>query len=189
MIACFTLGLLGTSISWTLATFTSAETNGANTFSVGTVALSDNDAGSQMLALTAAKPADSDTSCIRVSYTGSGPTTVRLYGTTTGTGLDAYLTLAVTRGTVSSPSFDSCTGFTPDTTNYIEAGAGVVYLGSLQGFADTYTGASVDPAPAFPETWTTGETHDYRFVITLGNSDAAQGKTVTQTFTWEARNL
>ena len=171
----------------TLSAFSSTTSNPANTFTSGTVALSDNDLGAAMLALTGAKPGDVDTSCIRVSYAGSLPSTVRLYGTTTGTGLDAYLTLTVTRGTLST-AFDNCTGFTADATDYNGNGAGVVYTGTLQAFADDYAGAIVDPKAATPESWTTSETHDYKFVVTVVDSDSAQGKNATQTFTWEARN-
>ena len=59
-----------------------------------------------------------------------------LHGTTTGTGLDAYLDLKVTRGTYSpsTPAFKSCTNFQPDGTNYIGAGNGVIYNGTLQGY-------------------------------------------------------
>jgi hypothetical protein len=183
------LALFGMGSSYTFATFTSSAINASNSFSVGTVAVSDNDSGSAMLALTGAKPGDSDTSCIRITYSGSLPATVRPYGTTTGTGLDGYLTLTVTRGTLPSGTFDNCTGFTATATNYIGAGNGVVYSGTLQGFADTYADGATDPTAASPETWTTGETHDYRFQITLGNSDASQGKIATQTFLWEARNV
>ena len=68
---------------------------------------------------------------------------MRLYGTTTGTGLDQYLDLKVTRGTYtpSEPAFDSCTNFQPDGTEYIAGkGNGVIYDGTLQGFPDDYAG-------------------------------------------------
>lgn len=181
------LALFGAGFAGTLAIFTATASNGSNTFTTGTVILGDNDSGAAMLALSNAKPGDSDTSCIRVSYTGSLASTVRLYGTTTGTGLDPYLTLTVTRGALST-AFDNCTGFVADVTNYIGAGSGVVYSGTLQGFADDYATALVDPTSGAPETWTNGETHDYRFVVTVGTSDSGQGKTASQTFTWEARN-
>jgi hypothetical protein len=182
------LTVFGAAFGWTFSTFTSATNNAANTFTAGTVTVSDNDSGSAMLALSGAKPGDSDTSCIRVSYTGSLPSTVRLYGTTTGTGLDAYLTLTVTRGTLPSGTFDNCTGFTADATNYIGAGSGVVYSGTLQAYPDDYAAGLVDPTSGTPETWATNEQHDYKLVITLANTDAAQGKNATQAFTWEARN-
>jgi predicted ribosomally synthesized peptide with SipW-like signal peptide len=167
----------------TWAAFTATTDNSGNSFSAGSVTLSDNDSGAAMLTLTSAAPGATDTGCIRVSYTGSLPATVRLYGTTTGTGLDPYLSLTVTRGTISSGAFDSCANFSADGTDYIGAGAGVLYSGTLQGYPDDYASGIVDPTSA----WTNGEEHAYRFTVTLQDDNAAQGKTATQTFIWEAR--
>lgn len=180
------IGLFGSGITGTLAIFTATIDNTGNTFSTGTVTLTDNDAGTAMLGLTNAKPGDTDTSCIQVSYTGSLPSTVRLYGTTTGSGLDPYLNLTVTRGTGST--FDDCSAFAADAVDYGGGGNGVVYNGTVQGFPDDYTGALVDPTAGSPETWTTDETHDYRFTVTVADSDSGQGKSASQTFIWEARN-
>ena len=41
------------------------------------------------------------TACQQVSYTGTAPATVRLWGTVGGTGLAPYLTVKITRGTFS----------------------------------------------------------------------------------------
>jgi predicted ribosomally synthesized peptide with SipW-like signal peptide len=183
------LALAAAAVVATFAAFSSSTSNSGNSFAAGTVTLSDNDAGSAMLALTASKPGDSDTSCIRVSYTGSLAASVRLFGTTTGTGLDAYLNLTVTRGTISgSPTFDSCTGFSADGTDYLGSGNGVIYSGTLQGFADDYNAGIVDPTSGSPESWTANETHDYKFVVSLADNNNAQGLNANQTFTWEARN-
>ena len=185
-----TLALTAGAIVGTFAAFSSTTSNSGNSFAAGTVTLSDNDSNSAMLALTAGKPGDSDTSCIRVSYTGSLPASVRLYGATTGTGLDAYLNVTVTRGTISgTPTFDSCTGFTADSTDYLGSGNGVIYSGTLQGFADNYTAGIVDPTSSSAESWTTNETHDYKIVVTLADNNDAQGLNAGQTFTWEARNV
>jgi hypothetical protein len=112
---------------------------------------------------------------------------VRLYGSTSGTGLDQYLDVVVTRGTISAGAFDSCTRFVADALNYIGAGPGVIYSGTLQGFPDTFAAGLVDPL-VFPEVWTSGETHAYRSTVTVQSNSAAQGRNATQTFTWEARN-
>jgi 6-phosphogluconolactonase (cycloisomerase 2 family) len=168
----------------TFSAFSGATGNPANTLSAGTVSLTDNDAGAAMFALGNLKPGDTDSGCLQVTYTGSLPALVRLYGTTTGTGLDQYVDLKVTRGTIGSGSFDDCTGFTPDATNYLGQGAGVVYNGTLAAFADDWTAGLADP-----EAWTAGESHAYKFQATLADTNAAQGRSVTQTFTWEARNL
>lgn len=155
----------------------------------GTVDINDNDAGAAALVQSNVAPGASDMACIVVSYQGTLPASVRLYGTTTGTGLDQHLALTVTRGT-GAGSFDSCTGFVPDAADYVGAGPGVVYSGTLHGWADNYAAGLVDPVPSSPETWTNGESHTYRFTLSLppGAPDAAQGLTAGQTFIWEARD-
>lgn len=176
--------------SYTWAAFVATSTNSGDTITSGTVTLSDNDADGALLSLSAALPGATDTGCIRVRYTGSLSSTVRLYGTTGGSGLDQYLDVTVTRGVYSpsEPAFDSCTNFQSDATNYIGAGAGVIYSGTLQGFPDNYAGGLVDPTAGSPEAWTATEDHVYRIQVTLQNVQAAEGLTATQTFTWEARN-
>lgn len=174
----------------TFAAYTATSVNGGNALEAGSVKLSDNGDGSSMLSLAGALPGDTTSACINVTYDGSIPSTVRLHGTTTGTGLDAYLDLKVTRGTYSpsAPAFKSCTNFQPDATNYIGAGNGVIYSGTLQGFPDDYGSGLVDPLSGSPESWTTGESHVYRLDVTLQNNFGAQGKTAAQVFRWEARN-
>ena len=114
---------------------------------------------------------------------------MRLYGTTTGSGLDPYLDLTVTRGSFSSaPAFDACTTFTADSTDYIGAGSGVIYSGTLQVFADGYAAGLVDPTAGSLESWTSGETHVYKLRVTVQNNASAQAKNASQTFSWEARN-
>lgn len=64
----------------------------------------------------------------------------------------------------------------------------MVYSGTLTGYPDTYATGLVDPTAAAPESWTNPESHQYRFVVTVQDANAAQGRDATQTFTWEARN-
>jgi len=183
------LALLGVALAGTWSAFSATTDNAGNTFSAGTVTLSDNDAGSAIFSLSNAAGGATDTGCITVTYTGSLASTVRLYGTTTGTGLDQYLDLKITRGSfASAPAFDSCTGFTADATNYIGAGAGVVYNSTLQAYADDYATGLVDPTAGTPESWTNPESHVYQIQVTVQDNDLAQGKNATQKLTWEARN-
>jgi hypothetical protein len=175
-------------VSATFSAFWSTTQNAGNSFAAGTVYITDNDAGGAMLALANGDAGSSDTGCILVTYSGSLNSSVRLYGTVSG-GLAPYLTLTVTRGTDASPSFDSCASFVADATNYIGAGAGVVYSGLLSAFPTSYATGVVDPPSGPAETWSTSEAHSYKFVITLGSDPAGQGQTASATFTWEARNL
>ena len=59
--------------------FSSQTDNPGSVVTAGSVTLSDNDAGSALYALTAAKPGDSQTSCINVTYTGTLNSTVKIY--------------------------------------------------------------------------------------------------------------
>ncbi len=182
------LALLGVVVGLgTWSAFSDTTSNPGNAFPAGSVTIVDDDAGSAMLSITNGKPGDSDVGCIVVTFTGSLASTVTLYGTTGGTGLDQYLDLTVTRGTKSS-GFDSCADFTADATDYIGAGAGVIYSGTLQGYPDGFAAGITDPTGGSPETWTNGESHAYRFQVTVQDNGAAQALDATQLFTWEARN-
>jgi hypothetical protein len=176
--------------SATFAAFVATTQNDGDRIESGSVKLEDNDSGSALLSLTAAVPGNSDSGCIKVTFNGSLSSTVRLYGTTTGSGLDQYLNLRITRGTYtpSEPAFDSCTNFQADSTDYLGVGAGVIYDGTLAAYPDDYATGVVDPHSGSPESWTTAEAHVYKIDVTLQNDLSAQGKDAGQTFTWEARN-
>lgn len=186
-LAVLLLGLLAGASTW--SSFNDVSANGNNSFAAGTVAISDDDAGAAMFdSLTNLKPADSFSRCIVVTYDGNLPASVRLHGTTGGTGLDSHLSLKVTRGSKSS-AFSGCSDFAADSTTYISGQpAGVVYDGTLAGFPDSNASGVVDPVASSPETWTTNESHAYRFDVTVQNDAAAAGKTATQVFRWEAQN-
>jgi hypothetical protein len=176
--------LLASAATW--SNLNSTATNPTNSFAAGTVTIGSN-FGSSALSVTGVDPGPVATGCIQVTYAGTLPADVKLYGTGGGTGLNQYLTLVVTRGTFSStPASGSCTGFTADATNYISQGAGVIYSGTVSNWPATAAAAQVDPTAASPESWATGEAHAYEFEFTLQNNPAAQGLTGTETFTFEA---
>ena len=174
----------------TFAAYTATTQNDSNRIEAGSVKLSDNGDGTSLMSMASGVPGDTRSACIKVAFDGSLASTVRLYGTTTGSGLDQYLDLKVTRGTYSpsDPAFKSCTNFQADGTNYLGAGNGVIYNGTLQGFPDNYAAGLVDPTSGSPESWTNGEVHVYRFDVTLQQNFAAQTLNAMQTFSWEARN-
>ncbi|MDQ3990996.1 MAG: CalY family protein [Actinomycetota bacterium] len=171
----------------TYSAFSATATNDGNTFAAGTVVLGDNDAGGAVLSLDNAKPGDTSVGCIRVIASGSLESTVRMYAAVTGT-LGPYLTLTVTRGTDASPSFKSCQGFSPDDADYGLGAPGRIFSGPLSSFPSDWGTGVADPPSGTPEVWTTDEAHSYRFHITLQDDNAAQGRSSTVTFTWEARN-
>lgn len=191
------LGLIGLVAGLgTWSAFTSTTSNSGNSFSAGTVTLTDNDGGSTaLLTLTAAKPADSDEGCITVTYSGTLPSTVKLYGSssfTSASSLAPYLNLTITRGSfASAPAFDSCTGFSADATNYVGAGNGVVYSGTLAAFNtshSSFTNGLTDPTSGSPEVWSNPESHVYKISVSVADNNSAQGLNVTEAFTWEAQN-
>jgi hypothetical protein len=166
--------------------FSSTTTNAGNSITAGTVAIADNDAGAAMYSLSAAKPGESVTKCIKVTYTGSLDSDVRLYTPSSIGSLGQYVELTITPGTQTTSTFPSCTGFTPDS-------GGAIYSGTLQNFGTTknsYANGVVD-YPGTGTKWATNESVVYQFTATLQSSapDAAQGLTTgAHTFTWEARN-
>ena len=125
------------------AAFSSSSNNPGNSLQTGIVAISDNDGGSAMLSLSSAPLGASDTSCIKTSYTGSLPSEVRHYATASGA-LAPYLTLKITRGTDAN-TFDNCSAFTADSTNYFGKGAGVIYDGKLSNYPTSWATGIVDP--------------------------------------------
>ena len=184
-----TAGLVAVSVATsaiTFAAFSQTTDSAANSFAVGTVQLGDNDTGNALLGLTDAVPGTSDSGCVTVTYSGTLPAAVRLYGSSSGA-LAPYLTLTVTRGVDPAPSFDSCSSFVADASDYIGQGAGVVYAGSLANYPSTYAGGVLDP-PSAASTWTSGTSRTYKLTVTLDDVAAAAGSSAAAVFTFEARN-
>ena len=124
-----------------------------------------------------------------ITYTGTTPVRVRLYGARTTNGLDQYVDLTITRGTRNATTSASCAGFQPDGQDYLGAGPGVVFDGTFASFPTTYAAPGDDPPGVGPEAWTKNESHTYRFTVTVQDDQAAQGLWLTQAFTWEARDF
>jgi hypothetical protein len=167
--------------------FSSQTENAGNVITTGTVSIEDNDAGTALYSMTAAKPSESKTSCIKVTYKGTLPATVKLFTTSTIGALGPYVNLKVEAGTQTSSTFPTCTEFTP-----LGTGA-TVYEGTLSAFATehaTYaTGITTNPASATK--WETNNALVYRFTATVSSSvpNTSQGATTgTHAFTWEAQN-
>jgi hypothetical protein len=166
--------------------FSATTTNAGNTITAGTVAIADNDAGAAMYSIANAKPGESVSKCIKVTYTGSLDADVHIYTSSTIGALGQYVELTITPGSQTTPTFPSCTGFTPDS-------GGALYTGTLANFAATknsYANGVVD-YPGSGTKWAASESVVYQVTATLQSSapEAAQGATTgAHTFTWEARN-
>ncbi|WP_067501720.1 hypothetical protein [Actinoplanes sp. TFC3] len=194
-------GLLGSGammLGASYATFTSTTDNTGNTVSAGTVVLGDDDSGTSMFTTgtpgsgqTAAAdlaPGASVSNCVRVSYTGSVGSQVRLYSdvpvevSPNGTGLASYLHVKVEEGTAGG---FGCGGFTA---------TGVVYDTTrpaarsdlLDSFPETYA----DAATVGPAAWGNGDSRVYKFTISVDSAipDTSQGASLTVAFRWQARS-
>jgi predicted ribosomally synthesized peptide with SipW-like signal peptide len=169
----------------TYAAFSATTTNSGNNITAGTVVLGDNDLGSAMYNVTNAKPGDSVQQCVKVNYTGSLASTVKLYTTSTIGSLGQYIDLQIRTGS-GSPTFPGCTGFTADASD--------IYSGTLANFGTTYNSYAnglLDAGPGNNTSWVNGDSVVYRFTLTLQSTapDTAQGATTgSHAFTWEARN-
>lgn len=173
----------------TYSAFSATTTSGSNAMQAGTVSLADDHTASAMLALPNAKPGDRTTGCVKVTYTGSLPATVRMYATPSGA-LAPYLKVTISRG--SGGSYPSCTGFsTTGEGTYVNSTPGVTFSGTLNALPASWATAGDDPAGgATPEQWTQNEAHSYQVDVQLDPSApaAAQGLAANVSFTWEARN-
>ncbi len=69
-----------------------------------------------------------------------------------------------------------------DRLDYVGAGPGVLYRGTLAELPTSFGAGVADPA-----TWTDGETHAYRFEVTLVGDERAQGRTARANFLFKAR--
>jgi hypothetical protein len=165
--------------------FSATTQNGGNSWSTGSVQLTDNDGGSTaMFSASGLTPSSAQVDeCIEVTYNGSASASaVKIYGLSTmTTGLAPYVNLTITKGTAGSTTFDNCTGFTADTTNPYS------YSGTLA----TFDGACYDSwAHGCDVHWAAapGESRWFKFSTTIASDNNAQGLTLSSVpFTWEAQ--
>src|SRR5437764_9711898 len=100
LLAAIPIGLLGSGLFvWqaSYSAFTATTTNGANSWSAGTVTISSSP-GTAMFTASGLKPGNNGTACVKVTYTGSLAAVVKLYlknSDLPGTGLGQYLTFKV----------------------------------------------------------------------------------------------
>jgi predicted ribosomally synthesized peptide with SipW-like signal peptide len=181
------VGLLGAVAGMgVFSAFSSTTTSPNNTFSAGSVTLTDNDSNAALYSVSNRKPGDTVTSCIKVTYTGTLAADVHIYTLNTINAFGQYIDLTITPGTQSSSTFPSCTGFTPDA-------GGAIYTGTLLNFGTTknsYANGVVD-YPGAGSSWVTNDAVVYQFTVTMqaATPDTQQGATTgLHDFKWEARN-
>ena len=168
----------------TFSAFSDTTSNSGNQFTAGTVTLTNNDAGAAMFnAVTGGTPGATSTDrCIKVAYTGSiSAATVKLYTTDSSSGaLAPYVDVTITPGTYSGtePAFPSCTNFVP-------AGGGAIYTGTLDNFRTTKNSW----ANGVTAVAAAGTVYKFSYSIPSSAPNSAQGATTgAHSYTWEARN-
>ena len=167
----------------TFSAFSSTTENPGNEIDTGTVALSDNDAGSALYDLDGATPGTTVDRCITVTYSGDLAADVKLYLPDAVGVLGQYVNMTVTPGTDATPSFGDCTGFVAD--------GAALFTGTLQGFRTAHSGWAnglVDN-PGASSGWAQGNSVTYRVQLTVQDTNNAQGQdTGIHRIVWEARN-
>ena len=179
--------VVGLIVFGVFSAFSATTSNNNNQFSAGSVSISDNHSASALYDVSGATPGTSSTaSCIKVTYSGSLASTVKLYRSafTGGTGLDTYLNLAITKGTGNQTD---CSDFTPASSG------SSVYNSTLSGLGTSFGDAAAITLTnaGGSSTWSSSDAVTYKFVASLPSnvSSSANGKvTGTHSFTWEAQN-
>ncbi len=161
----------------TTAAFTSSTPSGNNSWTTGTVTLSDDDAGTALFTATGLVPGSAGSNCITVSYSGSVAATVRFYASasTDAAAVAAYLDLTIQEGT--GGGFGTCTGFTPTSTPY---------TGTLATFITTKASYGTGVG-AWNATSGTARVYKVTYALNAATPNTKQGATTTATLQWEAQ--
>ena len=156
----------------TVAKFTVRAANPANTFSSGTLSLSDSDEGAAILTATGMKPGDNATGRVDIENTGSVAGTLRLSrpaleDSDPANPLSRQLQLVVSDCGSFNGGPPNCDGVDP-----------VVYRGTLADMTGTSALGTFVPA----------EKHRYEFMLAFDPAagNAYQDATSTATFRWDA---
>ena len=179
--------MAGAAVFTTSAAFTATSSNPGNSIQAGTVAIGDSDAGTgKLYDALAQKPGAGNgpaAACIRVDYSGSLASAVKLYRSAVNNGDKFRLTVERGGTSLTAPAANmNCTGFTAAST---------AFDNTLDQFPTTYA-AGID-GKAGGAAWSSGQSVDYRFTIypvddSTPNAHTTAVDTGTHSFTWEAQN-
>jgi spore coat-associated protein N len=157
------------------ADFTAQTANPSNTFTAGTLTMSNSNDGAAILTASNMKPGDTTSGTVDIQNTGSISGTFSLSRS------------ALTNSDSGNPLSDKmnmvikdCGDFSAGTPT-CDAGDPTVYSGTLTAMTSTYALGS------FPPNGTTGK-HRYQFTTTFDSSagNAYQGDNTSATFQWDA---
>jgi hypothetical protein len=161
--------------------FSDTTSNANNQFATGSVTIGNN-ATSPLYSVSNGKPGTASADhCIKITYTGTLPASVKLYRSAfTGAstpGLAPYITLVVTKGTGTQ---EDCSDFSGSTS---------VYNGLLSAFGTDWTTGTAVTNGSNSATWAQNDAVTYKFSASVADDNNAKGlATGTHSFTWEARN-
>lgn len=191
----------------TFSAFSHSTSNPGNNFDIGTVNISDNDAGGALYEVPNAGPGTTDVSCIEVTYGGTIDANVRLYNADDiDPAAGDLVNLTIEKGSAATFNAD-CTGFVADTNSP------TIYTGTLDDFQVAHNSWATG-LQHFPETagvtdteWVFNQKVVYRFTTefpepdpTVVDNTANEGvdplytpgdpgyTSNEHTYTWEARN-
>ena len=179
--------MAGVAVFTTSAAFTATSSNPGNLIEAGTVSIGDSDADTGKLynALSQTPGAGNGptAACIRVTYSGSLASSVKLYRSAASNGAQFHLTVERGGTSLTAPGSDmNCTGFSASST---------AFDNTLDQFPTTYAGG-ID-GKSGGAAWSSSQSVDYRFTIypvddTTPNAHTSAVDTGTHSFTWEAQN-
>ncbi len=175
--------LLAAAIAATVhSAFTDAVASDGNTFRAGTISLTDDGNATALFDVSGMRPGKKVWRCFTVRYSSTGdiPSTVHLYGKSSGE-LAPHLNVFLWRGSMPAGGTDeerrNCKGFVPDDI-------GSFFGGTLANFPQEAANAVRDPKWE----WRDGQESTYQVMAYVEDTDAAQGKSATHSFVFEARS-
>ncbi|HEX8074740.1 MAG TPA: hypothetical protein VF545_07140 [Thermoleophilaceae bacterium] len=186
------VGIAGSALSFgVFSAFSDTTSNTGNQFTAGSVIVDDNDLDVAMFNnVTGGKPGSANKveRCIKVSYSGTLDSDVKLYTTDASLGtLAPYVDVTIEKGSFpgAPPANFGCTGYQADSPG------GTIYTGTLSNFRSTYNswGSGLASSPGSATKWAQNNSVVYRFSYTVQDNNNAQGLTTgLHSYTWEARN-
>jgi len=189
LLTALTVTVVGSIVAFgTFSAFSSSTENPGNQFAAGSVAISDNDLGTALYNVSGQKPGDSKTSCIKVTYTGTLASNVKLYlPDSVNSQIAEYTDLDITSGTGDA---SNCSDFASDAAN------SSVFDGELGDFAATYDTYATGLAdfPLAKTKWDANDTVTYKVRVELQDTNSANSQSATgyttgvHKYVWEARN-
>jgi predicted ribosomally synthesized peptide with SipW-like signal peptide len=177
------LGAVGSVAGFgTWSAFTATTTNTGNSYTAGSVQISQHAGATTLYTGAHQSPSATTTGCVRVTYGATLPATVKLYASSITNGSSFHLKVERGSGLTTLDNTMSCAGFTAAST---------AFDADMSTVPTTYA-AGID-GKAAAAAWAQNDSIDYRFTITViddstPNAHTTELGTGTHSFTWEARS-